>query len=69
MDNQLKFTNLEARIMGYIADGKTNKEIGYILGRSEETIKSHVSDILRKLNANGRAHAVALAIRNSWISA
>ena len=69
MVNQLKFTYKESQIMRYIADGKTNKEIGYILGRSEETIKSHVSDILHKLNANGRAHAVALAIRNSWISA
>jgi len=69
MGNQLKFTHRETQIMRYIADGNTNKEIGYILGNSEEMIKTHVRTILRKLNANDRAHAVALAIRNSWISA
>ena len=62
-------TNRETQIMRYIADGNTNKEIGLALGISEQTIKSHVSAILRKLNANDRAHAVALAIRSSWISA
>ena len=62
-------TNRETQIMRYIADGNTNKEIGVALGISEQTIKSHVSAILRKINANDRAHAVALAIRNSWISA
>ncbi len=60
-------TNRETQIMRYIADGNTNKEIGHVLGISEQTIKSHVSAILRKLNANDRAHAVALAIRSSWI--
>ena len=61
-------TNRETQIMRYIADGNTNKEIGRVLGISEQTIKSHVSAILRKLNANDRAHAVALAIRSSWIT-
>ncbi|MDD5591011.1 MAG: response regulator transcription factor [Dehalococcoidales bacterium] len=61
-------TNRETQIMRYIADGNTNKEIGLALGISEQTIKSHVSAILRKLNANDRAHAVALAIRSSLIS-
>ena len=60
-------TNRETQIMRYIADGNTNKEIGLALGISEQTIKSHVSAILRKLNANDRAHAVALAMRSSWI--
>ena len=69
MGNQLKSTYRETQVIRYIAEGNTNKEIGYILGRSEETVKSHVRTILRKLNANDRAHAVALAIRNSWISA
>ena len=69
MGNQLKSTYRETQVIRYIAEGNTNKEIGYILGRSEETVKSHVSTILRKLNANDRAHAVALAIHNNWISA
>ena len=62
-------TNRETQILSFIADGNTNKQIAHTLGISEQTIKSHVSAILRKLNANDRAHAVALAIRRSWISA
>ena len=69
MGNQLKFTHRETQIIKYVANGNTNKEISYILGISEQTIKNHVSTILRKLNAHDRAHAVALAIRNGWISA
>jgi two-component system response regulator DegU len=61
-------TRRETQILNYVAEGNTNKQIADILGISEQTIKSHVSAILRKLNANDRAHAVALAIRNGWIS-
>ena len=61
-------THRESQILKYIAEGNTNKQIALFLGISEQTIKSHVSAILRKLNANDRAHAVALAMRNGWIS-
>jgi two-component system response regulator DegU len=61
-------TRRETQILNYVAEGNTNKQIADILGISEQTIKSHVSAILRKLNANDRAHAVALAIRSGWIS-
>jgi len=61
-------THRETQILNYIAEGNSNKQIARILGISEQTIKNHVSSILRKLNANDRAHAVALAIRNGWIS-
>jgi DNA-binding NarL/FixJ family response regulator len=60
-------THRETQILKYVADGNTNKQIAHVLGISEQTIKSHVSAILRKLNANDRAHAVALAMRNGWI--
>ena len=59
----------ETQILTYIADGNANKQIAYILQTSEQTIKNHVSNILRKLNANDRAHAVVLAIRQGWILA
>ena len=61
-------TNRESQILNYIAQGNSNKQIAYILEISEQTIKNHVSSILRKLNANDRAHAVALAMRNGWLS-
>ncbi len=61
-------TSRETQILRYIAEGNSNKQIARILQISEQTIKNHVSAILRKLNANDRAHAVVLAIRHGWIS-
>jgi len=62
-------TSRETQVLNYIADGNSNKQIASILQISEQTAKNHVSNILRKLNANDRAHAVVLAIRYGWISA
>jgi len=62
-------TSRETEILNHIADGNSNKQIASILQISEQTAKNHVSNILRKLNANDRAHAVVLAIRHGWISA
>ena len=61
-------TNREAQILKYVADGNSNKQIAKILEISEQTIKNHISSILRKLNANDRTHAAVLAIRHGWIS-
>jgi DNA-binding NarL/FixJ family response regulator len=61
-------TKRETQILTYVAEGNSNKEIARILSISEQTIKNHVSAILRKLNANDRAHAVALALHSGWIS-
>jgi len=61
-------TKRETQILTYVAEGNSNKEIARILTISEQTIKNHVSAILRKLNANDRAHAVALALRSGWIT-
>ena len=63
----IPLTRRETQIVGYIAEGNSNKQIARRLEISEQTIKNHVSSILRKLNANDRAHAVALALRNGWI--
>jgi len=61
-------TYREIQILSCIANGNTNRQVAHMLGISEQTIKNHVSAILRKLNANDRAHAVALAIRNQWVA-
>lgn len=61
-------TQREMQILDYVASGNTNKQIGRILGISEQTVKNHISAIFPKLNANCRAHAVSLAIRNGWLS-
>ena len=61
-------TQRETQILNNIATGKSNKQIAYLLGIGEQTIKNHVSAILRKLNANDRAHAVALAMRSGLVA-
>ena len=55
------------QILTLIAEGNSNKRIADILGISEQTIKNQVSAILRKINANDRAHAVFIAIRDGLI--
>jgi DNA-binding NarL/FixJ family response regulator len=58
----------EVEILTLVAKGTANKEIGAILRMSDGAVKKHISNILRKLNANDRAHAVILAIRAGLIS-
>jgi len=60
-------TKREKETLDLIACGKTNKDIAYIFGISEQTVKCHVGSILRKLHASDRAHSVALALRNGFI--
>ncbi len=55
----------ERRILGLIAEGKTNKEIAQKLMLSNNTIKNYVSAILSKLNFSNRAEAAAYAVRNN----
>ena len=61
-------TPREMEILNYIAQGYFNKEIAIKLGISEQTIKNHVTSILRKLNANARTEAVVVAIKQGLIS-
>jgi DNA-binding NarL/FixJ family response regulator len=61
-------TPRETEILNYIAQGALNKQIAVKLGISEQTIKNHVTSILRKLNANARTAAVVVAIRQGLIS-
>ena len=61
-------TPRETEILQYIAQGYLNKQIAAELGISEQTIKNHVTSILRKLNANVRTEAVVVAIRQGLIS-
>ncbi|WP_086821888.1 response regulator transcription factor [Allokutzneria sp. NRRL B-24872] len=51
----------EQEVLGLIAEGMTAKRIGNRLGVTEETVKTHIRRILRKLEARDRAHAVARA--------
>ena len=61
-------TQREMEILNYIAQGYLNKQIAAELDISEQTIKNHVTSILRKLNANARTEAVVVAIKQGLIS-
>jgi DNA-binding NarL/FixJ family response regulator len=55
-------TTQEAAILRLVAGGYSNKEVARHLSISVGTVKNHVSDILRKLDARDRTHAVLKAI-------
>ena len=55
----------EERILGMVADGKTNKEIGDELDLAEKTVKNYVSSILSKLEVARRAEAAAYLARHT----
>jgi DNA-binding NarL/FixJ family response regulator len=56
-------TAREIEVLSQIAAGHPNKIIADQLSISEETVKGHVKNILSKLNANDRTHAVTLGIK------
>jgi len=61
-------TARELEILSYVARGYINKQVAHKLGVSEQTIKNHMTSVLRKLDANDRTQAVVLALHYGWIS-
>jgi LuxR family transcriptional regulator, quorum-sensing system regulator CviR len=57
----------EIEILNRLKSGKTNWNISDILNISERTVKFHVKNIMKKLNATNRVHAVAIAIGQGLI--
>lgn len=51
----------EKTVLSYLVEGRTNKEIGRELDRSEVTIKMYVRRVCKKLNANNRTQAAMIA--------
>jgi DNA-binding NarL/FixJ family response regulator len=64
-DDQL--TGRELEILQLIANGNANKEIAAQLSIREDTVKSHVGNILEKLGANDRTHAVTIGLKRGII--
>jgi DNA-binding NarL/FixJ family response regulator len=65
--NSLRLSARELEVLESIARGRSNPEIGALLGISENTVKFHVANILIKFNASDRTSAVVTAIRQGII--
>lgn len=63
----VKLSARELEILDLVARGNSNKIIGRKLSISDQTVKNHVSAILRKLEVKDRTEAVVYALRNGWI--
>jgi DNA-binding NarL/FixJ family response regulator len=64
---QVTLTPREVEVLTFVAKGLGNKEIGAQLGTAAGTVKMHLQNILCKLGASDRTHAVTLAIRRGII--
>jgi DNA-binding NarL/FixJ family response regulator len=61
-------TSRELEVLKFVADGKSNKEIGSALHLAEITVKIHVGRILAKLKVRDRTQAVTTALRRGILS-
>ena len=59
----------EVEVLDYIAKGNSNKEIARSMGISDQTVKNHITSIMRTLAVNDRTQAVVYALRHGWIKA
>src|SRR5262245_17754193 len=62
-------TRRELDVLALIRDGHRNKQIADRLGIAETTVNFHIRNLVEKLGANDRAHAVALAIKRGLLPA
>ncbi|GAA5126120.1 DNA-binding response regulator [Alloalcanivorax gelatiniphagus] len=60
---QLRLTRREAQVLLWIAQGKTNREIGQILELSPRTVNKHLEQVFRKLGVENRTAAAGMALR------
>ena len=59
----------EREVLGRLAEGQSIEDIAGELVLSTETIRTHIRNAMNKLEANTRVHAIAIALREGFISA
>lgn len=57
----------EMEVLRCVTKGMSNKDIGNILEISHQTVKNHITSILRKLNVEDRTQAALFALRQGWV--
>ena len=61
VERAVNLTPQQLRVLAGMAEGKLNKQIAWDMSISEQTVKDHVTAILRKLGANNRTQAILIA--------
>ena len=56
-------TERETEVLTWVAEGKTNRDVGVILGIKSATVKKHLEHIFRKIGVETRTAAVAFVLR------
>ena len=63
-----ELTPRELEVLQLIRDGHKNKQVADLLSISENTVNFHIKNIVEKLGANDRTHAVTIAVRRGLLA-
>lgn len=66
-DSFIPLSPREMEILEHVTHGMSNKEIAYELGISHQTVKNHMTAILRKLSVDDRTQAAVYALSRGWV--
>lgn len=66
-DSLVPLSPREMEILQHVTHGKSNKEIAFELGISHQTVKNHMTAILRKLQVDDRTQAAVYALSRGWV--
>ena len=64
----VRLTHSEVEVLTWLKEGKSSWSISKILDKSQSVVEFHVKNILRKLDASNRTHAVIIAIENGFLN-